>query len=72
VTHFLINNARYRSNFRSKAGSFQPLTDYVRGELRGTSLDDLVLARPPKSAVVFDYKKWRVVSVAKLEQTWKR
>jgi hypothetical protein len=71
VTHFLVNRARYRRSYVSKAGSFQPLTDYARQILRGKRLKDLVLAEPPRSAIVFEYDKWAVVDVERLKSAWR-
>jgi hypothetical protein len=72
VSHCLVNRSRYRSSFASKAGSFQPLTDYARRILRGKRLGDLVLAEPPKSAIVYESGKWAVVDVGLLERAWKK
>ena len=70
VTHFLVNRARYRRNFLSKSGSFQPFTDYAHQILRGKRLENLVLADPPRGAVVFEYEKWAVVDVERLKLAW--
>lgn len=70
VTHFLLNTQRYRRNFTRQAGSFEPLSSYARRLLSGKRLEDLVFYRVPEKAVVYEYKKWRVVDVKRLEQVW--
>jgi hypothetical protein len=72
VTHVLVNNNRYGRNFVKNAGSFQPLSGYARGLLRGVRSGDLVLAEPPTSAVIYSTSRWRVVDIKKLREAWAR
>ena len=70
VTHFLVNRSRYGRNFVHEASIFQPLTDFARNLLRGHELKDLVLADIPASAVVFRYRQYSLVDIAKLRRAW--
>ncbi len=70
VTHLLVNRSRYREDFRSRAKSFEPFTSFTSVLLSGRSLADLVLASVPPSAVVFRFRQWQLVDVAKLERAW--
>ncbi len=71
VTHLLVNRSRYRDDFRHRAKSFEPFTAFTNALLNGRSLTNLVLASVPPSAVVFRFRQWQVIDVAKLEQAWK-
>ncbi|HTQ03508.1 MAG TPA: hypothetical protein VMI54_06610 [Polyangiaceae bacterium] len=70
VTHLLVNRSRYRDDFRQHAKSFEPFTSFTSVLLSGRSLQNLVLASVPASAVVFRFHQWQLVDVAKLEQAW--
>jgi hypothetical protein len=70
VTHLLLNRSRYHDDFRGHAKSFEPFTAFTNVLLAGRSLENLVLASPPPSAVVFHFHQWQLVDVAKLEQAW--
>ena len=70
VTHFLVNQQRYRSNFAAKSSSFQPFTAYARTLVSGHAREDFVLGNVPKSAIVFQSSKWQVVDVEKLRRAW--
>ncbi|HEU5077277.1 MAG TPA: hypothetical protein VFU02_23965 [Polyangiaceae bacterium] len=71
VTHFLINQQRYRTNFAAKSASFQPFTTYARHLVSGHERHDFVMANAPKSAIVFQTNKWQVVDVERLRQAWR-
>jgi hypothetical protein len=70
VTHFMVNDARYRDDFVARARSVEPLTTFTRNLLSGRQRAELVLASPPPEAVVFRYGAKRIVSVAALERAW--
>lgn len=70
VTHILINQQRYRSNFVAKSASFQPFTSFAKHLLSNKKRQDLVLSKVPSSAVVFDEDKWQLVDVSRLRQAW--
>jgi len=70
VTHFLVNQQRYKSNFAAKSASFQPFTSYARTLVSGHSRQDFVMSNVPKSAIVFQTSKWQLVDVARLRQAW--
>lgn len=70
VTHLLVNRSRYHDDFRSHAKSFEPFTAFTSVLLGGRSLSDLVLASVPPAAIVFRFRQWQLVDVAKLEQAW--
>lgn len=72
VTHFLLHDRRYGSEFRKRSGSFEPFTSFARKQLSGVAREDLVLAKLPPSAVVYRLGPWRVVDVSRLEAAWKR
>jgi hypothetical protein len=71
VTHFLVNQQRYRSNFAAKSASFQPFTAYARTLVSGHQRQDFVLANLPKRAIAFETSKWQVVDVGRLAQAWR-
>jgi hypothetical protein len=68
VTHFLINEHRYRSQISKNAGSFQPFSDYARKVVQGASKRDLVFSQPPQEAIVFSSGRFSVVSVEGLKK----
>jgi hypothetical protein len=70
VTHVLVNRSRYRDDFRARSKSFEPLTAFTSVLLSGRSLSDLVFASVPASAVVFRFRQWELVDVAKLARAW--
>ena len=70
VTHFMLNETRYREDFVAKARSIEPLTTFTRTLLSSRRREDLVLAHPPEEAVVFRYGNKRIVSVALLQKAW--
>ncbi|HEX6272466.1 MAG TPA: hypothetical protein VFZ53_05485 [Polyangiaceae bacterium] len=70
VTHFMVNDNRYRDDFASKAKSFEPFSTFTRQLLSSRRREELVLANPPPEAVVFRYGGKRIVSVAALKRTW--
>lgn len=71
VTHFLVNQQRYRSNFVAKSASFQPFTTYARTLVSGHRREDFVMGNVPKSAIVFQTGKWQIVDVDKLREAWR-
>ncbi len=71
VTHLLVNENRYRSDFVRRARTFQPLTDFSNELLANRKLDDLVLRDVPEDAVIFEYASLLLVDVAKLEKAWR-
>jgi hypothetical protein len=70
VTHFMINETRYREDFVSRSRSIEPLTTFTRTLLSGRQRDELVFANPPAETIVFRYSNKRIVSVLALEQAW--
>lgn len=70
VTHILINQHRYRSNFVAKSASFQPFSNFAKHLLSNKRRQDLVLTKVPSSAIVFDQDKWQLVDVARLRKAW--
>jgi hypothetical protein len=70
VTHLLVNTSRYRDDFRSRAKSFEPFTSFTNDLLSDASREDFVLASPPPDAVVFRFRQWQLLDVAKLEADW--
>lgn len=70
VTHFLLNKIRLGKRAVQKSGSFQPFSGHARQLLRKAKKRPLLLARPPKEAVVFQHGRFRVLSVAKLKEAW--
>jgi hypothetical protein len=70
VTHFMLNDNRYRDDFALRAKSIEPLTTFTRTLLSGRRKDELVLASVPPEAIVHRYGNKKFVSVAKLEQAW--
>lgn len=65
VTYFLVNIARYRTNFRSQSRSFEPLTAYALSLLRNVHQQDLLFYDVPASSVVFKYGRFLVVDAQK-------
>ncbi len=70
VTHLLVNRSRYHDDFRQRSKSFEPFTTFANRWLDDKELDQLVLASPPPSAVVFRFRAWQLIDVAKLEEAW--
>lgn len=71
VTHFLVNQQRYRANLVAKSASFQPFTAYARTLVSGHERQDFVMANVPKQAIVYQAGKWQVVDVSRLAQVWR-
>lgn len=71
VTHFLLHEKRYGSEFRKRSGSFEPFTTFARDILKGVEREDLVLGNVPPEAVVFRRGPWQVVDVSRLEAAWR-
>jgi hypothetical protein len=70
VTHFMVNDTRYREDFVARARSVEPLSTFTRNLLSGRQRSAFVLANPPPEAVVFRYGNKKIVSVAALENAW--
>jgi hypothetical protein len=70
VTHFMVNDTRYRDDFVARARSVEPLTTFTRSLLAGRQRTELVLANPSPETVVFRYGSKRIVSIAALERVW--
>jgi hypothetical protein len=70
VTHLLVNQARYRSDFVRRARTFQPLSSFSNELLAERRLDQLVLAKLPEDAVVFEHGRFSLVDVQKLALAW--
>ncbi len=70
ITHLLVNKNRYKDDFRSRAKSFEPFTSFTNRLLAGASAENFVLASPPPDAVVFRFRQWQLLDVAKLEADW--
>lgn len=67
VTHLLVNKQRYGKDYVKKSGSFDPFTGYAKKLLAGSDQEDLLLASVPKRAIVFSFRHWQLVDVARLE-----
>ena len=70
VSHFMLNENRYRDDFVSRSKSIEPFSSFTRTLLSGRRRDEFVFANPPPEAVVFRYGNKRIVSVEALEQAW--
>jgi len=70
VTHLLVNRGRYRGDFVKRSSTFQPLTDYARNLLENRRLEDLILSRVPKEAVIFELGDDQIVDVRLLAKAW--
>lgn len=71
VTHFLINVDRYsNSNYVKASATFEPLSTFARELLANVKPADMVFAHLPKEAIVFSARKYRLVSVEKLRESW--
>lgn len=68
VTHFLINRHRYGQRMKKHAGSFEPFSSYVNKLLRGKRPDAMIFDDVPKEAVIFQSRRYQVVSVEKLRR----
>jgi hypothetical protein len=71
VSHLLVNRSRYHDDFRQRARSFEPFSSFTSNLLSGKRVESLVLASVPPSAVVFRYRNWQLVDVAKLAAAWR-
>jgi hypothetical protein len=72
VTHLLVNQVRYRSDFVRRARTFQPLTAFSDQLLAGRRLSDLVLAEPPEEAVIHRDGRFSLLDVKKLAEAWQK
>jgi hypothetical protein len=72
VSHFLVNLARYRSNFRTQSRSFEPLTAYALRLLRNVGQQDLLFAYVPTEAVAFKHGRFLVVDARKFLKSLER
>ena len=72
ITHFLINARRYAKSIVSRSSTFEPLTSYAAGILKGVKPEDLIFSAPPESVVVFRHGSLLLIDVEKLEQVWVR
>lgn len=72
ITHLLVNQARYRRDFRLQARLFEPLGGFVDELLQDVRLDDLALSSPPETAVALRWKDYLVLDVAALRRYWSR
>ena len=70
VSHFMLNENRYKDDFVSRSRSIEPFSSFTRTLLSGQRRDEFVFANPPPEAVVFRYGNKRIVSVEALEQAW--
>ncbi len=70
VTHFLINEQRYRADFVSKGGTFEPFNTFFRGTFGGIPYRSLIFQHPPAEAIVYTYRRFQVISVARLTRFW--
>lgn len=70
VTHLLVNDARYRSDYVKRARSFQPLSEFSNQLLANRRLEDLVLRALPRDAVIFQHGRFSVVDVKRLAEAW--
>jgi hypothetical protein len=72
VTHLLVNQVRYRSDFVRRARTFQPLSTFSDQLLGGRRLSDLVLAEPPEEAVIYRQGRFSLLDVKKLAEAWSK
>jgi hypothetical protein len=70
VTHLMVNENRYESDFVAKARTFEPFTTFTKELLEGSERANLVLRHLPEKAVIFHYKHLSIVSVELLEKAW--
>jgi hypothetical protein len=71
VTHLLVNQVRYRSDFVRRARTFQPLSNFSNELLAGRRLEQLVLAHPPPEAIIFEAGRFSLIDVKKLAEAWR-
>lgn len=70
VTHLLLRPDRYDASFKRKVAFFEPLTSYAEHLVAPLTREQLVLAAPPPSAIVYRDRIFTVVEVAALERAW--
>jgi hypothetical protein len=70
VTHFMVNENRYKDDFVARSRSVEPLSSFAKNLLAGRHRDELVLGNTPPETIVFRYGNKRIVSVASLEKAW--
>lgn len=70
VSHLLVNRNRYKERLAVHARSFEPFTTFTDDLLAQLTPADLVLNSVPEEAVVFRFRQWQLVDVAKLKHAW--
>jgi hypothetical protein len=70
VSHLLVNRRRYGGDFAKRARSFEPFSTFTKTLLGERTREQLILAEPPDTAVVFRHRQWALVSVAELRRAW--
>ena len=68
VTHFLINKNRYGKKYKKHSRTFEPFSKYAKKIIGRKKPKDFVFHKPPKSAVLFSYKRFSMVDVNLLEK----
>jgi hypothetical protein len=66
----LVNRARYRHDFVRQSLSFEPLSNFARHLLSDRKFEDLVLRKLPEQAVIYEFHRFSLVDVRRLEQAW--
>lgn len=72
VTHLMVNENRYQSDFVAKARTFEPFSTFTKELLRDTDRSNLVLRDLPEEAVIFQYRQYSIVSIDLLAKAWGR
>ncbi len=70
VTHILLRRERYGSDFAAAAHSFEPFDAYLAPKLASIRREELVLADPPGTTIVFSSDAFIVLSVDNLINEW--
>ncbi|MEZ5312592.1 MAG: hypothetical protein R2862_02540 [Thermoanaerobaculia bacterium] len=72
ITHLLLRIGRYGPRFRERSHLFEPFDSELAARLREVRREELVLAEPPRSAILYDAAPFRLVDVALLAAAWRR
>lgn len=72
VTHFLINRYRYGKGLKRHTRSFEPFSTHARKLVQARKKQKMLFEKPPKDAIVFQSKRFRVVSVEALRKLWSK
>lgn len=70
ITHLLLRPDRYGENFRKRVKYCDPFDAENKRQLRDIKWDQLVLAHPPETAVIFRDDRFLIVEVDALRRAW--